>query len=122
MWPAVLLAGVAAVTLHELGHIVATPRLGGRFMGLVFRGLAVGVQLDVTGLTPRQQAATCLAGPLAAWTVPAALGLAALAGWCPAAWAAGATALVGADTLINMVPWWPHNDGARWRALRRAAG
>ena len=62
MIPVLLVAAVLIVG-HELAHIVTTVVLcGGRFQGLVFKGLAVGVQLDVTPLNVRQRIGTGWAG------------------------------------------------------------
>jgi len=117
-----MLLGLAAglVLVHEAGHIAATLRYGGRWQGVVFRGWAVGVRLDVTPLSLRQRLATAWAGPLA--EAGAAALLAAVLAWHGAdrVTVAAAPAVAAADGLVNLAPWWPANDGARIRAWRRA--
>ena len=63
----VALLGLAAglIGLHEAGHLFATRALGGRILGLVWRGFAIGVRLDVTALSPAAVAGTLIAGPVA---------------------------------------------------------
>jgi hypothetical protein len=110
------LLGVAAVliVLHEAGHMLATRALGGRILGLVWRGFAVGVWLDVAALSPAAVAWTLIAGPAAE-----ALGAGALA----ACWPTARPAVLGIgalDLLLNAIPWGlVPNDGTRlWRWWR----
>ena len=110
----VLLVATVLIVGHEMAHIVTTVLCGGRLQGLVFKGVAVGVKLDVTPLGVRQRIGTgwaesatevalarLLAGGL--WTLAAAL-------W--------AVRLAPFDGLLNLGPWWAHNDGARIRASK----
>ena len=115
----VLLVGVMLVLSHELGHILATLGCGGRFRGLVFRGLAVGVALDVTRLSLAQRLFTAWAGVIAETSLLAVLGLGAHVGWWPWMIPFWALLLVAANALLNLGPWWSHNDGARLRTWRR---
>ncbi|PSR23290.1 MAG: hypothetical protein C7B47_15960 [Sulfobacillus thermosulfidooxidans] len=110
------LVGVAAglILLHEGGHMLATRALGGRVLGLVWRGVAVGVRLDVAALSPAAVAWTLIAGPGAA-----ALGAGVLAAaWPPAR--AAVLLIGGCDFLLNLLPWGVvPNDGTRlWRWWR----
>ena len=100
------------VCIHELGHLVTTWAWGGRITGLVFRGVAVGVRVDITAIAPAHKAWTVAAGLLAE---TGAAGLGCLVhpslAW-PVCW--------GCSLLANGIPWWSANDASRWIALRRA--
>lgn len=112
-----LLFSVALLLLafHECGHILSTLLLGGRVQGLVFRGFAVGVALDLTPLSPRHQRWTVAAGPAAEWLLAAALVAAAHWGFLTPAVAGWACLMLAGDTALNLGPWWPANDGGRLR-------
>lgn len=104
------------IAAHESGHVFMTRWLGGRFAGVVFRGVAVGVRLNMDGLTPGQIAWTLVAGPVAEALIVAVAGLLfpVLLPW----W----LAVLAADWGLNLVPWgfFP-NDGTRlWRLWRTA--
>lgn len=118
---AILLVALGLLVMHEIGHIVATVRSGGQFLGVVFRGFAVGVKLEVSPLSTRQRLWSQAAGPLA--EVMAALLLTGAAGLAlvplhlvPWVWG-----VVAVDGLVNLAPWWGQNEGARirtqWKAL-----
>ena len=118
---ALLLVAQGLIVVHELGHIVATVRSGGRFLGLVFRGFAVGVKLEVSPLSTRQRLWSQAAGPLAEVAAALALTGAALLSVVPLHLMPWIWGVVGVDGLVNLAPWWGQNDGARirtqWRAL-----
>jgi len=107
-------ASALAVIAHEVGHIVITRVLGGRFLGVEFRGYAIGVRLSVTHLSQQQVAWTLIAGPLAE-TIVIALALyrwPSLYLW----W----VLILGLNWCMNVVPWglFP-NDGTRiWHIWR----
>jgi hypothetical protein len=119
MIPVLMVAGVLILG-HELAHIVTTVLCGGRFQGLVCKGLADGVKLAVTLLSVRQRIGTAWAG-MATEVILAGLpaGGAFLCLW-PVTAALWAVALAAFDLLLNLGPWWAHNDGARIRAWRQA--
>lgn len=114
-----LLVGVVLVIGHELGHILTAMVCGGRFQGLVFRGFAVGVALDVTALSPAQRLATAWAGVVAETGLLALLALGAQLTWWTWTVPFWALLLLAANAFLNLGPWWAHNDGARVRAWRR---
>ena len=116
---AVLLVAGVLILGHELAHIVATVAYGGRFQGLAFKGLAVGVRLDVTGLSVRQRIGTGWAGMVAEVVLASLITGGALLGLWPLTLALWAVGLATFDGLLNFGPWWAHNDGARIRAWRR---
>ena len=115
----VLLVAAVLIVGHELAHIVTTVLCGGRFQGLVFKGLAVGVKLDVTPLSVRQRIGTAWAGVATEVTLACLLAGGALGGLWPTTIALWAVALAAFDMLLNLGPWWAHNDGARIRAWRQ---
>ncbi|MCY0878493.1 MAG: hypothetical protein OWU84_06105 [Firmicutes bacterium] len=113
--PLMLLAIACAMVLaHELGHVVITHALGGRWLGVEFKGLMLGVRLSVAPLSLRQIAWTLAAGPLAEACV--AVGAAALwpedlRWWL---W------MLSAQWLFNLFPWGlVPNDGTRLLRLWR---
>ncbi|PSR23942.1 MAG: hypothetical protein C7B45_01265 [Sulfobacillus acidophilus] len=65
--PILVLLWVACMMIaaHELGHVVVTRILGGRWLGVEHQGWMVGVRLSVRSLSNRQIAVTLLAGPSA---------------------------------------------------------
>ena len=60
-----LIVVVSMVLAHETGHVLITRFLGGRWLGIEFRGYMLGVRLSVKSLSLRQIAWTLIAGPLA---------------------------------------------------------
>ena len=118
MIPVLMVAGVLILG-HELAHIVTTVLCGGRFQGLVFKGLAVGVQLDVTPLNVRQRIGTGWAGITTEVALAGLLAGGALGGLWPLTVALWAVGLAAFDGVLNLGPWWTHNDGARIRAWNR---
>ena len=123
MIPVLMVAGVLILG-HELAHIVTTVLCGGRFQGLVFKGFAVGVKLDVTRLSVRQRIVTGWAGIVTEVVLASLIAAGAFGGLWPVTVALWAVGLAGFDMLLNFGPWWAHNDGARIRAWHRelAAG
>lgn len=63
-WPLLLMA-CAMVIAHEAGHVLMACALGGRWLGVEFKGYMLGVKLSVKGLSVRQIACTLVAGPVA---------------------------------------------------------
>ena len=118
MIPVLMVAGVLILG-HELAHIVTTVLCGGRFQGLVFRGFAVGVKHDVTPLSVRQRLWTGWAGMATEVVLAGLIAGGALGGLWPMPVALWAVGLAAFDGLLNLGPWWAHNDGARIRAWRR---
>lgn len=106
--------GFAMIAAHETAHAVATRVFGGRWEGVVFAGIAVGVRVRVDGLTPRQILATLVAAPLTE-------GVVVLVAWLfwpglESVWAL----LLSLQWALNWCPWlgFP-NDGRRaWSLLR----
>lgn len=114
--PLVVVASLM-VTAHESAHILLTRLLGGRWLGLEFRGLMVGVRLSVKSLTLTQVAWTLAAGPLAEALVVA------LAMWVwPRDWAWWLF-MLSLQWVVNVIPWGLiPNDGTRlWKILRQGA-
>lgn len=116
MVPLLLLVMVCGsmIVAHEAGHVIVTQCLGGKWLGIEFRGYAVGVRLSVHALSSQQLAWTCMAGPLA----EAVIALGAVVVWPEQYrwW----LLLLTLEWLINLVPWgrFP-NDGTRaWRLWR----
>lgn len=112
---AVVGVAMALLVAHEAGHAVAARAVGGRWAGVVRRGVwAVGVRIRVDGLSRRRIAVTLLAAPAAELLVL----LAAWRLWPPdGAW----WALLGAVQWgVNGLPW-PGlpTDGRRLWALWR---
>lgn len=112
-WLLWILIATGLIAVHEMGHLISTIALGGRITGVHFRGLAVGVGVDLSAIAVTRKA----------WTLAAGLGAEtgmALLGWL--VWPSWAWVVCwGLSVLANGVPWWPHNDARRWLALRRAA-
>ncbi len=113
----VLILVAVLLASHELGHIVTTVGLGGRFRGLVFRGLAIGVSLDLTGLSIRRRLQTVWAGTLSEILVAGALSGLSLAGIVNMRLMAWALVIVAADATLNLGPWWSKSDGALIRSF-----
>jgi hypothetical protein len=113
---AILLVALGLIVVHEVGHIVATVRSGGRFLGLVVRGFAVGVKLEVSPLSTRQRLWSQAAGPLAEVAAAFALTGAAVLALVPPHLVSWTWGVVLLDALLNLTPWWGQNDGARIRA------
>ncbi len=108
---ALLVVAVSMILAHEGAHVLVNRLLGGQFRRVVFRGLAVGVELIVTGLSPTAVAWTLIAGPLAEALVAGAAAI--LAPRANAWW----LLLLAVQWGANVVPWgfFP-NDGTRlWR-------
>ena len=118
MIPVLMVAGVLILG-HELAHIVTTVLCGGRFQGLVFKGFAVGVRLDVTPLSVQQRIGTGWAGMATEVVLAGLIAGGALAGLWSTTMALWAVGLAVFDMLLNLGPWWAHNDGARIRAWHR---
>ncbi len=108
----VLILAAALLAAHELGHIVTTVGLGGHFRGLVFRGVAIGVSLDLTGLSLRRRLQTVWAGTLAELAFAAVLSGLSLAGIVNMHLMAWAIVIVAANATLNLGPWWSKSDGA----------
>ncbi len=115
----VLLVAGVLILGHELAHIAATVWCGGRFQGLAFKGVAVGVRLDVTRLSTRQRIVTGWAGMATEAGLAVLIATGALLGLWPLTLALWAVGLATFDGLLNLGPWWAHNDGARIRAWQR---
>nr|WP_172684567.1 M50 family metallopeptidase [Sulfobacillus thermotolerans] len=86
---ALLVVAVSMILAHEGAHVLVNRLLGGQFRRVVFRGLAVGVELIVTGLSPTAVAWTLIAGPLAEALVAGAAAILAPPGRCVVAAPAG---------------------------------
>ena len=120
-----IIVAAALIVVHEMGHVLANRRLGGKFQGAVFRGLAVGVRLELPrGL--RALALTSIAGPATEAILALLLLFAVAVHALPATvvpWTLGVLAL---DWAVNLMPVGA-TDGARllrvWRThrARRAA-
>lgn len=113
IWLAVF--ALALVVVHEAGHVLATLWCGGRWRGVVcHHGWAVGVFVDLTGLSRRQQQLTLVAPVVLEGAV---LGLACVL--CPTAWRWW-TAITLGQWLTNWLPWWGlPTDGRRlWELVR----
>ncbi|MCY0900441.1 MAG: M50 family metallopeptidase [Firmicutes bacterium] len=96
------------VLAHELGHVLLTHAMGGRWLGIEFRGFMLGVRLSVTSLSLRQVAWTLIAGPLAEALVTfiAALIWPEHLRW----W----LVLLSVQWTLNLIPWGLiPNDGTR---------
>jgi hypothetical protein len=118
-WLTCVAVAALLTAAHETGHALAAALSGGRVQGLRRRGLAVGVLLDLTGLSPRARRFTVWAGCGAEGLLALAAAALAAAGAAPALWA-WATGLCAAfDAAVNLVPWpwWPLNDGHRLRTV-----
>jgi hypothetical protein len=108
-----LLIASVLIVVHETGHLVVTRWYGGSIHGIVFRGIAVGIRVDLTPLSFPQKAHSIAAGLLAE-TLVAMLGV-----WVhptvawPVCW--------GLSMAGNALPWWSQNDGSRWLAFRQAS-
>jgi hypothetical protein len=120
LWILVIAAGL--ITVHELGHILATVVLGGRFKGLVFRGFALGVKLDLSRLTLRDRLSTVWAGIGAETLAVLGLGVLEECGVVNLHLFAWATLVLAIDAFLNLGPWWKDSDGSlirRWQARLR---
>jgi Zn-dependent protease len=110
---------VLSIYLHEMGHVVALLRYGGRASAPLFiPGLGAFIRLSQPLIDPKQDARVALAGPI--WGLAAALfcgGVFALTR--QPIWAA--LAQLGAlINLFNLLPLW-QLDGARaFRSLNRS--
>lgn len=106
-----MLSGVAVVMIvaHELAHVVATLAFGGRFDGVVVKHvLAVGVKIQVDGLSAQQIAWTLIAAPIAEVLV-----VAVAFAIRPQAWALWLL-LLGLQWAMNFTPWpWFSTDGRK---------
>jgi len=114
----VLILAAGLLAAHELGHVLTTVGFGGRFRGLVVRGLAVGVALDVSGLSTRRRLGTAWAGIGAEMVVAGLVSGLALGGVLNMHLLAWALIILAADAALNLGPWWSESDGAlirRWR-------
>ncbi|NMP24443.1 M50 family metallopeptidase [Sulfobacillus harzensis] len=112
-----LVVAILMLAAHEAGHVVLTRFLGGRWLGIEFKGIMVGVRLSVKSLSLKQIAWTLAAGPLSETYIVV---LACL--WRPhdAHWF---LLLLGLEWVLNLTPWglFP-NDGTRlWRLWRKHA-
>jgi Zn-dependent protease len=115
-----VIIAAALIVVHELGHIAANRQLGGRFRGAVFRGVAVGVRLELPrGL--RAIAVTSLAGPATEGLLALLLLATAAAHGLPMSVVPWTIGIVCLDWAVNLLPV-GHTDGARilraWRAHR----
>lgn len=120
----VLIVAAILLSAHELGHIVTTVGLGGRFRGLVFRGIAVGVSLDLTGLSVRRRLGTVWAGIGAELLVAGLVSALALIRVLDMRLMAWTLIIVAVDATLNLGPWWAESDGAlirRWAGRERNA-
>jgi Zn-dependent protease len=110
---------VAAIYVHEMGHVVALQRLGIRATAPMFvPGLGAFVRLKQYPASPREDARVGLAGPI--WGTGAVLVFFLaflLTGWS----SLGAIARFSAWlNLFNLLPIWQLDGGRGFRALGRA--
>ena len=117
----VLLVAAWLLICHELGHILTTVALGGRFQGVVFRGFALGVVLDLSRLSMRGRLGTVWAGVGAEMAATGAVGVLAGMGFLDMRLFAWALIMLAADATLNLGPWWSASDGALIRQWRHVA-
>ncbi|MGC8488602.1 MAG: hypothetical protein ACP5QO_10345, partial [Clostridia bacterium] len=100
----VLVLAAILLTAHELGHIFTTVGFGGHFRGIVFRGIAAGVSLDLSGLSLRRRMGTVWAGTGAELFVAVVITGLALAGVLDMHLLAWTLVIVAADATLNLGP------------------
>ncbi len=104
-------AFLAAMYVHELGHVVALRRLGIPASAPMFvPGLGAYVRFAAYPTTPREDAQVGLAGPL--WGLGAAVAALAAGLWLPSPFWRAVAELAGILNLFNLAPVW-QLDGAR---------
>jgi hypothetical protein len=111
-----IMIGVAVcmIAAHELGHVVATRILGGRWLGVAHKGFMVGVKLAVKPLSPGQLAITLAAGPAAEIFVTVAASL--VYPQHTSLW----VLIFALQWIGNVIPWGIiPNDGSRLLQLYR---
>jgi hypothetical protein len=110
-----LLVACTMIIAHELGHVVVTWMVGGRWLGVERQGWMIGVRLSVATLSQRQIGLTLAAGPAAEIVVVAAASTVApqYFHW----W----VVLLLLQWIGNVIPWGIiPNDGTRlWQLWRR---
>jgi hypothetical protein len=79
--------------------------LGGRFQGLVFRGFALGVKLDLSRLTLRDRLSTVWAGIGPETLIVPGLGVLAECGVVNLHVGAWAPLVLAIDAFLNLGPW-----------------
>jgi len=109
---------VAAMYVHEMGHVAALSALGIRASAPMFvPGLGAFVRMDQYPQSPREDARVGLAGPL--WGLGASLALHGVYLWSGGAiWAALAHVSAWLN-LFNLLPVWQLDGGRGFRALSR---
>jgi len=106
-------AAIILIVVHEAGHVLTARSLGGHFLGFSRKGLAVGVRLDLEGLSRESRVWTLWAGPLAEASAVVGVLAAIATGSLLPVWGPPITVVAAIDLAINLIPWWHDNDGAR---------
>ena len=109
----VALAAVMNVLAHESAHGLVARQLGGRWLGVRFRGGRISTVVDLTGLNIKARRRIAAAGIL----VDLIMALLSCLFWLHfgALWAEGGFLWTAASVLVNGCPLIPHSDG--WQVV-----